>query len=201
MLTRTWTAPEIRVDQVRYADSAVKVAYLMLPVRAGRVSFSVVGARGVVFRGVSRADLGAWNARYRAVYELSFTQVRRCGTYRIRVGPATSPAFQIASGQALYQRLVSNGVRYFTSERDGADILPEVLDRKPANLTDTRACVYAAPKYDSNDNLAGGFTKTGGPVNVSGGWSDAGGGYEKSGYTASYADALLAFAFGTAGLG
>ena len=166
----------------------------MLPGRVRQVSFSVVGSRGVVLRGMSKNDVGAWNSRYRAVYELNFSPVRRAGTYRIRVGPATSPAFRIASGQVLYQRLVSNGVRYFTSERDGADVVSAVLDRKAANLTDTSASVYAAPKYDSNDNLIGGFTKIGGPVNVSGGWFDAGGGYEKFGYTASYADALLLLA-------
>ena len=38
-----------------------------------------------------------------------------------------------------------NAVRYFTSERDGADVEPSVLDRQPANLTDARAYVYADP--------------------------------------------------------
>jgi endoglucanase len=187
-------SPELRVDQSGYTNNASKVAYLMVGARAARVNFTVIGAGGVVFRGTSTDDLGGWNSKYRAVYELNFSPVRRTGTYRIRVGSTTSPAFRIASGQALYERLVSNGVRYFTSERDGADVVPEVLDRRDANLTDTRAYVYAAPKYDSNDNLIGGFTKIGGPVNVSGGWFDAGGGYEKFGYTASYADALLLMA-------
>jgi endoglucanase len=194
MAPETAIKPQLRVDQVGYVDSAAKVAYLMLPGRVKQVSFSLVGARGVVFRGVSRDDLGTWNSRYHAVYELNFSAVRRTGTYRLRVGSTTSPAFRIASGQALYQRLVSNGVRYFTSERDGADVVSSVLGRKPANLTDARASVYAAPRYDSNDNLIGGLTKIGGPVNVSGGWFDAGGGYEKFGYTASYADALLLMA-------
>jgi len=187
-------SPVVRVDQVGYANNATKVAYLMLGARVARVNFTVVGARGVVFRGTSTDDVGAWNSRYRAVYELNFSSVRCTGTFRLRVGSTTSPAFRIASGQALYQRLVSNGVRYFTSERDGADVVSSVLGRRPANLTDARASVYAAPRYDSNDNLIGGFTKIGGPVNVSGGWFDAGGGYEKFGYTASYADALLLMA-------
>jgi endoglucanase len=185
---------EVRVDQAGYAAGAAKLAYLMLPERVGQVSFSVVSAHGVVFKGVSRDDLGSWNARYRAVYELNFTSVRRTGTYRIRVGSTTSPAFLIASGEMLYQRLVSNGVRYFTSERDGADVVPSVLGRRPANLTDSRAYVYATPKYDSSDTLIGGFTRIGGPVNVSGGWFDAGGGYEKFGFTSSYTDALLLMA-------
>jgi endoglucanase len=188
------SSPELRVDQAGYSISAAKVAYLMLPARTGSVSFSVTGPHGVVFRGQSRDDAGAWNSRYRAVYVLNFSSVRQPGTYRIRAGSAVSPPFQIASGQVLYERLVSNGVRYFTSERDGSDVVSSVLDRQPANLTDEKAYVYADPKYDSNDNLIGGFTKIGGPADVSGGWFDAGGGYEKFGYTASYADALLLMA-------
>ena len=187
--------PEVRVDQAGYPDGAVKTAYVMMaaPV-AGGVPFSVADATGVVFRAVSRDDVGAWNARYRAVYELNFSPVDRAGTYRIRAGSAASPPFTIASGSALYRPLVGNAVSYFTSERDGADVARSVLDRQPANLTDSRAYVYAAPKYDGNDNLIGGFTRIGGPVDVSGGWFDAGGGYEKFGYTASYADALLLMA-------
>ena len=89
---------------------------------------------------------------------------------------------------------MDNSVRYFTSERDGPDVDSSVLDRQPANLTDEKAYVYADPRYDSNDNLLGTLKKTGGPVDVSGGWFDAGGGYEKFGYTASYADALMLLA-------
>ena len=69
-----------------------------------------------------------------------------------------------------------------------------MLSRQPANLTDEKAYVYADPRYDSNDNLLGTLKKTGGPVDVSGGWFDAGGGYEKFAYTASYADALMLLA-------
>jgi hypothetical protein len=187
-------SPELRVDQAGYSTSATKVAYLMLAARTKSVSFSVAGPRGVVFRGTSTADAGAWNARYRAVYALNFSALRQPGTYRIRVGSTLSPPFRIAPAAALYQRLVANGVRYFTSERDGPDVVSSVLGRQPANLTDEKAYVYADPNYDSNDNLIGGFTKIGGPVNVAGGWFDAGGGYEKFGYTASYTDALLLLA-------
>jgi hypothetical protein len=167
----------------------------MLPARVARVSFTVTNSRGaVVYRGVSRDDTGRWNSRYQAVYLLSFSGLRCPGTYQVRVGAVASPAFRIAAGAALYGQLVSNAVRYFTSERDGADVEHSVLGREPANLTDTRADVYAAPRYDSNDNLLGPLKKVGGPVNVSGGWFDAGGGYEKFGYTASYADALMLIA-------
>jgi endoglucanase len=188
-------APQVRVNQVGYAPDVPKVAFAMLPSRVASVRFTVTDARGaVVFRGVSRTDAGAWNSRYKAVYELSFSGLRQSGTYRVRVGPAQSPPFRIASGAALYGQLVDNAVRYFTSERDGPDVEHPVLSREPANLTDASAYVYATPQYDSNDNLLGSLKRIGGPVNVSGGWFDAGGGYEKFGYTASYADALMLIA-------
>ncbi len=188
-------APELRVNQVGYQPNAPKSAYVMLPARVASVSFTIVDAKGaVVYRGVSRDDAGSWSSRYKAIYKLSFSGLKRCGTYRVRVGSAVSPAFTIANGTALYGKLVGNGVRYFASERDGADVQHSVLSRKPANLTDAKAYLYTAPVYDDNDNLVGGLKKVGGPVNVSGGWFDAGGGYEKFGYTASYTDALMLIA-------
>jgi hypothetical protein len=188
-------APQIRVNQVGYQPGAPKAAYLMLPARVASAVFTVTSARGaIVYRGVSRDDTGSWNSRYQAVYLLSFSGLRRGGTYRVRSGTAVSPAFRIAAGTALYGKLVTNAVRYFTSERDGADVEHSVLNREPANLTDTRASVYATPSFDSNDNLLGTLKKVAGPVDVSGGWFDAGGGYEKFGYTASYADALMLIA-------
>ena len=184
----------VRVNQVGYATSASKVAYAMLAHRVSSVAFTVTSGNRVVFRGTSRDDVGSWNKNYPAVFGLSFSSLRSPGLYRIHVANAVSPAFQIASPAVLYTRLVNNGVRYFTSERDGADVVSAVLDRQPANLTDENAYVYASPKYDSNDNLLGTFTRIGGPVDVSGGWFDAGGGYEKFAYTASYADALMLIA-------
>src|SRR5580692_8463174 len=188
-------AAEIRLNQVGYQPGAPKSAYLMLPAKVASVPFTITDANGkVVYRGVSRDDVGAWNAGYQAVYLLTFSGLHRCGTYQVRVGTTASPTFKIASGSALYAPLVDNAVRYFTSERDGTDVEHNVLSREPANLTDEKANVYAAPRYDDNDNLLGTLKKVGGPVNVSGGWFDAGGGYEKFGYTASYTDALMLIA-------
>src|ERR1700733_11108945 len=186
---------EFRITQGGYQPNARETAYLMLPARVASVPFTITDAKGrVVYRGVSRDDVGAWNTGYKAVYLLSFSGLRRCGTYQVRVGSTVSVTFRVANGTALYGPLVDNAVRYFTSERDGADVEHSVLSREPANLTDEKADVYAAPRYDDNDNLLGTLKKVGGPVNVSGGWFDAGGGYEKFGYTASYADALMLIA-------
>jgi endoglucanase len=189
-------APVVRVDQVGYPVSGQKLAYAMLP-RAAAVSFTVTGPAGVVFRGQGR-DLGRWNAHYPAVYALAFGGLARPGRYRITIHAAglaaQSPPFAVGAPAALYPPLVRNAVRYFTSERDGPDVVSSVLGRQPANLTDARAYVYAAPRYDSNDNLLGSLHRIGGPVDVSGGWFDAGGGYEKFAYTTSYADGLLLLA-------
>ena len=193
-LTAVNKPAEVRVNQVGYPVGAPKVAYAMLPRKVSSVRFEVITPYGVAYRGVSTDDVGSWNANYQAVYRLSFSKVQLPGQYQVKLlspARAVSPGFIIGDGSQLYQRLVDNSVRYFTSERDGPDVVSAVLDRQPANLTDEKAHVYADPRYDSDDNLLGTLKKTGGPVDVSGGWFDAGGGYEKFAYTASYADALM----------
>ena len=191
-------APVVRVNQVGYPAAASKVAFVMLPRHVAVVRWALEGPRGGVYlTGRSAGDLGRWSAAYQAVYRLDFTAFRHPGTYRIAVtspAAARSAAFVIGSPRALYHRLVLNSVRYFLSERDGANVPASVLDRQPANLTDRSATVYADPRYDHNDNLLGKFRKIGGPVDVAGGWFDAGGGYEKFAYTASYTDALMLLA-------
>jgi endoglucanase len=188
-------APQVRVNQAGYPPAAPKTAFVMLPRAVRSVRFAVQSPRGSVYlTGRSTDDLGRWNASYGAVYKLDFSAFRHPGTYQIKItrpAAAVSPAFAIASPPALYHRLVLNGVRYFTSERDGGNVDRSLLNRRPANLTDRRAFVYADPRYDRNDNLLGTFHRIGGPVNVAGGWFDAGGGYEKFAFTASYSDALM----------
>ena len=188
-------APEIRLNQVGYQPTAPKSAYVMLPARVASVPFTVTDATARSSTAASPAMTSAPGTP--ATRRSTCCRSPDCaGAARTRSGsaPTASPTFKIANGTALYGPLVDNAVRYFTSERDGADVEHYVLSREPANLTDEKADVYAAPRYDDNDNLLGTLKKVGGPVNVSGGWFDAGGGYEKFGYTASYADALMLIA-------
>jgi endoglucanase len=190
-------APQVRVNQVGYTTHGPKVAFVMLPGKVARVHFEIITPYGVAYRGTSTDDLGPWNPGYQAVYQLSFSGVNTPGQYQVKItspAAAVSPGFVIGDGAQLYRQLVDNAVQYFTSERDGPDVDPAVLHRQPANLTDENAHVYADPVYDGNDNLLGTLKKTGGPVDVSGGWFDAGGGYEKFAYTASYSDALMLIA-------
>jgi endoglucanase len=191
-------APQVRVNQVGYAPRSPKVAFAMLAKPVKAVRYTITGPRNVTLWGQSTTDTGRWSSRYGAVYKLDFSQLTEPGRYRIRIDAAgqtaVSPAFEIAPSADLYHRLVLNAVRYFTSERDGGDVVHSVLNRQPANLTDRRATVYATPRYDSNDNLLGKFRKIAGPADVSGGWFDAGGGYEKFAYTGSYTEGLMLLA-------
>jgi hypothetical protein len=66
------------------------------------------------------------------------------------------------------------------------------LFRKASHLTDQNATVYAIPTY-SKDHLQNGLNQTGGPVDVSGGWFDAGD-YLKFVQTASYVTAMMGIA-------
>jgi hypothetical protein len=190
---------EVRVNQVGYPAQGAKAAFAMLPARVSRVDYTLQCVHCAGFLTGSSDDyVGSWNSRYHAVYKLDFARLSVPGTYWItmRAGGQSvrSPEFTVGATGSQYGQLVTNAVRYFTSERDGPDVENSVLDREPANLTDEHASVYATPRYDSNDNLLGRFRKIGGPVNVAGGWFDAGGGYEKFAYTASYTDGLLEIA-------
>ena len=196
-VSRTTAIPMVRVNQVGYPSGGPKVAYVMLAKRVAAVRFEITTPYGVAYHGTSTDDRGSWNSAYRAVYQLGFSGLSVPGIYRVEVtSPVTavSPAFVVGTGAQLYRQLVDNAVQYFTSERDGPDVVPSVLGRQPANLTDESASIYAAPAYDGNDNLLGKLKKIGGPVDVAGGWFDAGGGYEKFAYTASYSDALMLIA-------
>ena len=67
------------------------------------------------------------------------------------------------------------------------------LHRRPAHLNDAHAAVYAPPRYESADSdviLGPSLTPIGGPVDLEGGWVDAGD-FVKFTHTTAYADALL----------
>ena len=175
------TAGLIRVDQVGYLPGDVKQAYLMVRSPVGHVAFQIVDAAGHSVRTghVSGTSRGAWNTTYRAVYPITFTDVRRPGTYRVIVsGGATgrSPAFRIADAAALYRPAIADGVAFFQVQRDGPDVIAGPTGRKPSHLNDARAYVYATPTFEPDSDVITdpALTRIGGPVDVLGGWFDAG---------------------------
>ncbi|MEV6624963.1 glycoside hydrolase family 9 protein [Amycolatopsis sp. NPDC051106] len=165
---------EVRVDQVGYALGEAKHAYL-LGGAAGK--FTVLDERGRTVReGRTGASLGTWNARYPTVFDLDLSTVDRPGTYRVKAAGATSPPFRIDTARRLFRPLVRATTEFFQAQRDGHDVVPGRLDRKPSHLADRKATVYAEPKFagEGGDEIVEPLQPQGGPVDVEGGWVDAG---------------------------
>ena len=181
----------IRVNQVGYATNAPKQAFLMTTDAMAGASFQVVGAGAVVFTGTVGGDRGAWNARFAHVYPLEFDALTATGTYSIKVGGATSPAFDVGSGAAIYDRLIANTLAFFHEQHDGRHVDPGLLDRKPSHLNDAHATVYESPDY-VNGRLARALVPVG-AANVEGGWFDAGD-YLKFVHTAAFVEVPLQLA-------
>ncbi|MBB2912845.1 hypothetical protein FHS43_004140 [Streptosporangium becharense] len=185
-------APLIRVDQVGFSPGESKTAYLMTTGPAAGTPFTVVDQWGRrVLRGRAGADLGSWNAQYGHVYSLDVSGLRTPGTYRIKTASSISPAFRVApaAGFALPAAKV---VTFFGSQRDGADVVPGELRRKPSHLNDRTAAVYEWPAFNGpdTDQIKGELIPLGGTVDAEGGWFDAGD-YLKFTHILAYVDTLL----------
>jgi endoglucanase len=138
---------------------------------------------------VDATSRGSWNAAYPAVYPIDVSGLNRPGTYRIRVSDgasAVSPSFRIQPAGDLYGTLVRDGVTFYQAQRDGRSVLPGTLARRPAHLNDADASVYATPNFVTEDVIGDAdLTRIGGPVDVEGGWYDAGD-YLKLTHTTAY---------------
>jgi hypothetical protein len=183
----------IRVDQAGYASGESKQAYLMTIAAVPGARFTVLDARDrPVLEGTAGARRGSWNSAYPGVYPLDLTRLRRPGTYRVRAAGAVSPPFRVG-GAAMFRRPADDAAGFFGVQRDGADVIPGELGRRPSHLGDRTAKVYARPVFTGpdTDEIAGtDLKRIGGPVDVEGGWFDAGD-FLKFTHTAAFADTLL----------
>jgi endoglucanase len=195
----TPVAPDmvVRVDQVGYGIGEAKRAYVMGAVDTLRAArFAIVDERSTIIRdGALGPESGPWNDAYPSVRAIDFSAVEEPGTYSIEVSgddvSADSPTFVIAPVPALVQPLADLTVRFFQAQRDGRDVIPSVLDREPSHLLDEQATVYETPDYrdDGATLTVDRLTPTPRvPVDVSGGWFDAGDFLKFTG-TAAYATA------------
>ncbi|WP_164519619.1 glycoside hydrolase family 9 protein [Nocardioides ferulae] len=186
------TAPVIRVNQVGYATGEPIVAQVMASAPLGDARIEVVDEAGdVVSTGPLGPDVGPWSPRWPHVHRAEAPSLAP-GHYRLVLAgedDVSSPVFEVAPAGELYRPLAANGVRFFQAQRDGADVLPEVMRRRPSHLADRSARLHAPPRY-RDGRLLGRLRPAGGRVDVSGGWFDAGD-YLKFVETTSYAAALL----------
>ncbi|MCF3178671.1 glycoside hydrolase family 9 protein [Streptomyces polychromogenes] len=182
----------VRVDQAGYVAGGPKAAVVMGPADAlAGAGYAVLDDRGrSVLTGRVGPLTGSWNERFASVRTVDLSALTAPGTYRLTLtgtASGTSPRFRVAPARELMTPLVEQNVRFFQAQRDGADVVADVLRRKPSHLSDRQATVYKAPRFsDDGTRLEDGrLTPVGGPVDVSGGWFDAGD-FLKFTHTASY---------------
>jgi endoglucanase len=184
---------QVRVDQLGFTPQETKVAYL-LDSSSGSPGFVVLESSGAtVLKGRGTPSRGVWNQRYRTVHALNFSSLRTEGTYRIRAAGATSPPFRISSSAALFGPRLGEIVRFFQAQRDGSNVVPGELRRRPSHLNDRKLAVYAWPRYESADSdviIGKSLNRRSGSVDLEGGWVDAGD-FIKFTHTTAYADTLL----------
>jgi hypothetical protein len=187
----------IRVNQVGYTSSQTeKHAVILSNVLLGNATCAVADANGSP---VCTVPVGKrfekWSAEFPYTYRVDFSQVTTKGQYVVKLtGPvqAESPVFRIDTGANLYGSLLSNTLGFYQTQRDGPDqSASSPLVRVASHIEDEAAYVYSSPNY-SNDVLHGSPVRLNdyAPVDVSGGWFDAGD-YLKFVQTASYATAIM----------
>jgi hypothetical protein len=181
------TTAQIRVDQVGYAAGETKAAYLMGTTSNAGAAFTVTDAAGKsVLTGKVGASTGQWSSAYSAVYPIDISALKTAGSYQIKVGSTVSPSFKVDSANALFSPIADDVVKFFQVQRDGADVIPGVLNRKPSHLADRTASVYAVPTFTGDDTISSKMARTGVTIDASGGWFDAGD-FLKFTVTTSYA--------------
>ena len=180
----------VRVDQVGYLAGETKTALLIAARDDAGADAVVVDEHGdQVLKVPVGRDRGAWNATFGHVNPIDLTPLTRAGTYRVKVSgrvAAESPPFRVGPAASLFGPPAADAVRYFQAHRDGADR----LTRPAAHLADRQAMVYDPPDFDTDGDLTGGLTGSGGPVDVEGGWYDAGD-FLKFTHTTTYALILM----------
>jgi len=184
----------LRINQVGFPLDAPKTATVLSREALRSRVFQVLDATGgTALRVRAGRDRGAWNNRWLHAYTLDLSALRTPGTYRIVLEQApeiSSPSFAV--GEAGYASLAANELSFLREQRDGAEVDSSLLDRQASHLTDSSASVYRTPIY-RHDKLIGGLTRLDlPPIDVAGGWADAGD-YLKLVETASFVEDILLY--------
>jgi endoglucanase len=187
----------VRVNQQGYLPGEPKQARLMTRARVDDATFHVVDdSDAVVLTGrVPHRPTGSWSKRFPAVYRLDLDALHAEGRYRVEVGgdaTARSPWFSVTDSSEIFGPLLRAGVAFDQNQRDGADVISGPLDRQPSHLNDAHGHIYRWPRMEHGSDLIldRRLHRIGGPVDVSGGWFDAGD-YLKFTHSTAYNDVLL----------
>jgi endoglucanase len=184
----------VRIDQLGYATTAPKRAYLISHRAQSGTPFSVLRSSdgATVFSGLLGASSGSWSKRFSHVYPIDFDAVQTPGSYTVVVGGragASSPQFTIGPAATLLAAPLANALSFYENERDGPEFIPSALRTAPGHLNDAHATVYETPTVNGEGEFKGELTSTGETIDASGGWWDAGD-YLKFVQTTSYTVAL-----------
>ena len=167
----------VRVNQVGYESGLSMRAYLMVAGSQSGASFVVKSSHGdTSYSAAVGSKLGSWGDY--TVYALDFT-LAAADTYTITVTgpiPATSPSFRVDRADQLYSGALANALSFYQNQRDGAGYVPSSLRSAPAHLNDQKAKVYNTPEFGGREGsrIKGDLSPTGGVIDASGGWWDAG---------------------------
>jgi hypothetical protein len=191
----------VRYNQVGYRGADTKHLYLLSPTALpSTATFQVVdGSCTAKLRAPVGPDRGSWNSAMPHVYLLDASSITSPGNYTLTAssgGVTASATFTVGPGAALYGGLLAHARFFYEAQHDGPDVNASVLSRKPSHLADKMATVYSVPSYatDGSDVLESALTSTGAPpVDVSGGWFDAGD-FLKFVETSSYVEAVMLLA-------
>ena len=188
---------QVRVNQQGYLPGEPKQARLMTTARVHDTQYRVVDESGhtVLHGRVPAGTTGSWSAGYPAVYRLDLTRLHAPGRYRIVTRGdvvARSPRFWVRGAGDIFGSILRAGVAFDRNQRDGADVVAGPLHRRPSHLNDRDASLYRWPRMQRGSDLIldRRLHRIGGPVDVSGGWFDAGD-YLKFAHSTAYNDVLL----------
>ncbi|MDP4115597.1 MAG: glycoside hydrolase family 9 protein [Bacteroidota bacterium] len=165
----------IRLSQVGYLQNDIKTFVIISKGPILSKSFKVVDAvtKETAFKGNINESLPAFD-KFKYCYKAGFTELNKEGNYYIEVDGQRSYAFSI--GNKVFNQVTDLLMRFFLVQRCGPT---NPLMHGPCHLSDATS-------------LSG--WKTSKPVDVTGGWHDAGD-YIKFFSTTAYASYMLLFAY------
>lgn len=144
----------IRINQLGYRNSDIKTAVLLSLQTINLKNFKVIDAKtGKVILTSIKFDRCSPLDQFKSCYRISFSDLKKSGSYRIMAGNASSPEFRIADN--VYEGAADFLLNYMRQQRSGFN--PYVKD--------------SCHTHDGYEIY--GKSADSAHVNVSGGWHDA----------------------------